>query len=287
MKLAIGTAQFGNKYGIANSTGKIEHSEQKKILDFCNTNGISMLDTAIAYGDSEKCLGRYGVKKFDVVTKIKIDDTVEDIKSFIETSIEKSLNNLKLPSIYGLLLHNSNHINNSKGEMIFKTLENLKSLGVIKKIGISIYSPNEIETILQKFNFDIIQAPLNIFDKRMEKSGWLRKLKQKGIETHIRSIFLQGLLLLSKNEIPNEFNMWKNIFDQWYAYFDNNPDLNALKVCIGFIKKINNIDKIVIGVDSVNQLKEIIDFYNEKNEIIIPKFECDDERLLNPSKWMI
>ncbi len=287
MKLAIGTAQFGNNYGIANSIGKIDESEQKKILDCCKSQGISMLDTAIAYGDSEQCLGRYGVKKFDVITKIKIDNSVQDIKSFIEKNIKTSLYKLKLSSIYGLLLHNSNHLNNSKGEIIFRSLENLKSLGVIEKIGISIYSPDELELILQKFNFDIIQSPLNIFDKRMEKSGWLRKLKQRGIETHIRSIFLQGLLLLPKNKIPNEFNKWKNIFDKWYAYFDINADLNPLKVCLAYVKQINHIDKIIIGIDSVNQLREIIDFYNEKNEIIIPKLECNDESLLNPSKWTI
>ena len=287
MKLAIGTAQFGSNYGIANRIGKIEESEQKKILDFCMSQGISMLDTAIAYGDSEQCLGRYGVKNFEVITKIKINNSVEDIKSFIEKSIEKSLDNLKLSSINGLLLHNSNYLNHPKAEIIFRSLENLKNLGVIDKIGISIYSPNELETLLQKFNFDMVQAPLNILDKRMEKTGWLRKLNQRGIETHIRSIFLQGLLLLSKNEIPKKFYKWKNIFDQWHTYLKNNPDLNPLKICLAYVKQINHIDKIIIGIDSVNQLKEIIDFYNQNNEMILPKLECNDESLLNPSKWMI
>jgi aryl-alcohol dehydrogenase-like predicted oxidoreductase len=260
MKLALGTAQFGMNYGISNSTGKINPTETKEILALCRTEHISTIDTAQVYGESETVLGNSGLEDFDVITKITDKDN----------NIEMSLERLKLPHIYAILMHNENEMN----EKNYMKLENYKSQGLVQKIGVSVYSPTKLEIIMTNYKIDIVQIPLNILDQRF--LPLLPKLKEKGIEVHIRSVFLQGLLLMEN--IPDYFNSIKPML--------NKMPKDRLGFCLHFVKNIEEVDKIVIGVTSKNELQQIICAYNKKT-FDFSEYMIDDEKIVNPSLWSL
>ena len=287
-KLALGTAQFGMKYGLSNKNGQVKYSDVENILKFAKHNNIEFIDTAISYGDCEKIIGDVGVKDFKIITKLP-DLSMENLntESWIERSIQSSLKRLKVNSLYGLLIHKSKNLFDKSGKKLINALNKIKESGIVKKIGVSIYEPSECEKILNLTKIDIIQAPMNIMDRRLINSGWLSKLHSEKIEIHARSIFLQGLLLLQPKNIPNYFFEWSKIFEKWEYQLKKNK-LNAVDVCLAYPLSIPEVDRVVIGVDNIYQLKEIID-KSKKKEI---KFDSsfmisNDQGLINPSNWKI
>ncbi len=286
MNYALGTVQFGMKYGISNEEDETSVEEINSILNICKKFEIDTIDTAIDYGNSEIKLGMAGVKDFKVVTKIpSIDPKVDDVSYLIKNRIMDSLEKLKLNSIYGLLLHKSSDLQSIKNREIISSLNNLKEEGIVKKIGCSIYSPDELNFILNSLDVDIIQAPLNLIDRRLIDSGWLSKLKSYGIEVHTRSSFLQGLLLMSRNNIPATFCHSKEIFDKWFEFIKEN-NTSQLATCLSFLKSIRGIDKVLIGVQNSDQLIEIINtkIYEIKN-FDIEFMNSKKLDLIDPSKW--
>lgn len=285
MNLAIGTAQFGLKYGIANKSGLISGAEQKKILNFSLKNNIDILDTAVLYGDSEQNLGNIGVRRFKVVTKIpKAPSKERDISNWVRTSVFSSMKKLKVDYLHAVLLHNPSDLLEKNGNQIYESLIELKKSGVIKKIGISSYSCDEINPLIEDFSFDIIQMPLNIIDRSLVTSNLFDELKKRKIEIHVRSIFLQGILLLPKNKIPEKFKNWDHIWNRWHSWLNLNK-LDPVHACLSFIKSIDGIDKVIVGVDSYNQIKKIVTYYDKDFLFQFPDISSTDKKLINPSLW--
>jgi aryl-alcohol dehydrogenase-like predicted oxidoreductase len=286
MELALGTAQFGMKYGVANKNSDFSLNKIDEILEYASKNQIDTLDTAMNYGEAEKRLGEIGVNDWNVITKLNSpDENLIDPVGWINEKIESSLQNLRIASLSGVLIHDAKLLNNQNGKLIWQRLNQLKSQGLIKKVGISIYQPSELDSLFNNFKFDIVQAPFNVFDKRIEKSGWLSKIPKENKELHTRSIFLQGLLLMSSESRPKKFNYWKKFWENWDNWLIKN-NLNALEACLGVVFQRSEISKIVIGIDSLKQLKEIITAKNKINLVDPPScLSCEDEMLINPSNW--
>ena len=202
MKLALGTAQFGLDYGVSNASGQVEVSEVKDILREADGHNIDTLDTAMVYGISESVLGRVGVNQFNIVTKLPpIPKDVRNIDLWVNTHINSSLRKMRIERVSGLLLHRSADLFETPKRKLIDSLCKLKDDGVINKIGVSIYNPDELDDIEKHgIKIDIVQAPFNILDRRLESSGWLGKLHLAGIEVHTRSVFLQGLLLQKEKQ---------------------------------------------------------------------------------------
>ena len=216
MKLALGTAQFGMNYGISNTEGQVKQFEIKKMLDFALKNSIDLLDTAISYGSSEECLGRAGVADFKVMTKLPpIPDNCENIYQWIEDQIAASSSRIGVDSLYGLLVHKASDLTGVNGGNLYRVLDAYRKRGEILKLGVSIYSPQELDPIYEKFSIDIVQAPFNLIDRRLHTSGWLNRLKNRDIEVHARSTFLQGLLLMPLSDLPVRFNRWSRLWNRW------------------------------------------------------------------------
>ncbi len=285
-KLALGTAQFGMSYGIANQHGKIKLENIKDIIKIAREKNIDLVDTAIAYGDSERIIGKIGILDFKFVTKLpplpKIE--VANISFWVEDQIKLSLKRLGIQSLYGLLIHRSEDLLGDKGEKIVNALNNLKSRGLVKKIGISIYDSSELEKLTNQIKVDIVQAPLNIIDQRLINSSWLSKLYKADVEVHIRSVFLQGLLLMSKQNRPHKFNRWKNLWKIWHEWLNDNQ-ITALEATIRYALSVEKISKVIVGVDSKKQLQQIILASDGKLPPIPPGLFMDDINLLNPSNW--
>jgi len=288
MDFSIGTAQFGLSYGVTNTKGKVSAIEINKILEHARRNNIIKIDTAIDYGESEKSLGQANISNCKVVTKLpKVPNEAKDISQWINDQINSSLSRLKIPSLYGLLLHNPADLLSEKGEEIWESINLKKNEGLIKKIGFSIYDPIELDSLWEIFKPDIVQAPFNILDRRIKNSGWLKKLNENNVEIQVRSIFLQGLLLMSPIERNNIFYKWHsiwNILDTWLL--TNN--ISPIEASLGFVLSEKYIDCIVVGVESYDQLNEIISTSNNQFNFELPAvLNVDDLDLIEPYNWGI
>ena len=284
-RLAIGTVQFGQAYGVANQIGQVGRDDAIAILERAWTSGIDTLDTAIVYGESEQRLGEICVESWRVISKLPVKpEKCNDVVEWVQESVLGSLDRLRIPKLYGLLLHSSQQLLGSHGKVIYKSLLNLKEQNKIEKIGISIYDPVELDVLWKDFNFDIVQAPFNIMDRRLDISGWLRRMHQTGTEVHVRSIFLQGLLLMDQTKRPPTFSRWQPLWDQWHHWLVD-QSLSPVQGCLGFALSYPEINRIVVGVDSLQQLQEILVSVDSPFVIAPATLMCNDLDLINPSHW--
>jgi len=284
-RIALGTVQFGFPYGVANEVGQVSRTEAKSILQRAYAYEIDTIDTAIGYGESESCLGETGVNDFKVITKLPgIPDGCIDIKKWVEQQLKASLSRLGLVKVYGFLLHRPEQLLGLNGDVIYEAMERIKAKGLVKKIGVSIYSPSELELLTSNFRFDLVQAPFNVIDRRLFSTGWMQRLKDSDVEIHTRSTFLQGLLLLKYDAIPPKFLPWKGILKKWHDWLDENK-ISALQASLAFPLSFTQIDRVVVGVDSQNQLLQIVSAENDSNSTQIPNLASEDENLINPANW--
>jgi aryl-alcohol dehydrogenase-like predicted oxidoreductase len=243
------------------------------------------LDTAILYGKCEQLLGKIGIDQWHVITKLPdIPDACKDVTSWVEDSVVGSLKRLGVSKLYGLLLHNSQQLLSSQGEALYQALVAIQGQGRVEKIGVSVYGPGELDVIWPSYQFDLVQAPLNILDRRLISSGWLARLHQAGAEVHVRSVFLQGLLLMDAANRHEKFNRWQSLWDDWHCWLKNQA-LTPIEACLGIAISQPEVNRVVVGVDSLDQLQEIIEC--AKNAVTIaPEFlMSNDLDLINPSRW--
>jgi aryl-alcohol dehydrogenase-like predicted oxidoreductase len=291
-KIALGTVQFGIPYGISNQLGKTSKSKIEEILQYAHKNGINTLDTAALYGNSEELIGSFAHDdgKWDIVTKIPpignkaIGDKQIDI---LLKSFELSLDKLKRKSVYGLLLHSCDDLFLAGGYRLLEAMERLKDEGFVKKIGVSLYSGNQIGRILDNYSIDLVQLPVNILDQRLLDSGHLKTLKKYNVEIHARSVFLQGLLLMQISDIPSWFNPIKGVLNAFHKEA-NRRGISALQLALCFVQSINEVDKVVVGVNTWEQLHQIIESSSLQVDISdFSNLSISDENFLNPSNWRL
>jgi aryl-alcohol dehydrogenase-like predicted oxidoreductase len=284
-RLILGTAQFGLPYGVANRSGLIDRTEAAKILSLAWSEGIDTLDTAAAYGESERRLGEIGVRQWRIVSKLPpVPESAADVGAWVRTQIATSLRLLGTASLYGLLLHRPQQLLEPVGKALYRALLEARDRGEVTKIGVSIYAPEDLDALGSRFKLDLVQGPLNIFDRRLSATGWLAKLHSAGVEVHIRSIFLQGLLLMDPATRPARFNAWQPLWDQWHRWLEE-QSITPLQACMGFGLSQSDVDGIVVGVDSLLQLKGILD--STKRVPLPPpqNLQTGDLELINPSRW--
>jgi aryl-alcohol dehydrogenase-like predicted oxidoreductase len=284
-RLALGTVQFGTSYGIANTLGQVSREKIALILDHAWSAGIDTLDTAIGYGESEQRLGEAGVEQWQVISKLpEIPKACADVASWVQNSVMESIGKLGVSKLHGLLLHRSQQLLGPQGEALYKALVAIREQGKVEKIGISVYNPDELDALWPHYSFDLLQAPFNILDRRLVASGWLARLHQAGTEIHIRSVFLQGLLLMDAANRPKKFNRWQPLWDEWHSWLVDHES-TPLQACLGFAQSQPEISRIVLGVDSLQHLKGII-AASHLDSIAFPEsLECIDKALVNPAGW--
>lgn len=285
MKLSLGTVQFGLPYGIANRSGQVSRAKAAEIISLARSYGVGDIDTAIAYGDSEAALGQIGVRDFRVVTKLPpLPTQVGDVEAWARDQLSGSLRRLGVESVHGLLLHRSSDLLGADGGALFRALEGFKANGQVRKIGVSIYSPDELGDVFARGALDLVQAPLSLVDRRLLSSGWLKRLKDQQVEVHTRSAFLQGLLLTPIDGMPAKFSPWSKIWQAW-SQWQTSAGCSALTACLAFPKSFDEVDRVVVGVDSPEHLIQIHDALRTSFGGEWPQIESDDDRLVNPSRW--
>lgn len=284
-RLALGTVQFGLPYGIANQEGQVTRAVAKTMLQYSEANGIDTLDTAIAYGESESCLGEIGTRGFKLVTKLPaLPDVHNGINGWVREQVVASFSRLGVDSVYGLLLHRPDQLLGTDGQELFNALCDLKISGLVQKIGVSIYAPSELDALTSRYRFDLVQAPFNLVDRRLYTSGWLKRLKDEDVEIHTRSAFLQGLLLVSRTSIPSKFAPWAELWDKWHNWIAQHS-VSAVQASLAYPLRFPEIDRVVVGADSQEQLYQIIDSALAGITNDLPDLHCEDEKLINPAYW--
>jgi aryl-alcohol dehydrogenase-like predicted oxidoreductase len=284
-RIALGTAQFGLNYGVANNAGRVCCGEAKAILEIAKKNSINVLDTAILYGDSEKTLGQLGTSEFKIITKLpSLPEGQVNAYDWVRQQAQGSLNRLGVKSLYGLLLHRPNQLLGKNGAEIYRGLQSLKNDTLVNKIGLSIYSSSELFDIFGRYKFDIIQAPFNLIDRELDTSGWMDRLKDLDVEIHSRSVFLQGLLLMNEADIPDRFFAWRGLFKKWHRWVEE-FGCTKLEACMAFPSQYPQIDRVIVGVDTASQLNQIIEATKGISINNFPDIQSLDQNLINPANW--
>lgn len=293
MKLGLGTVQFGMDYGVSNLQGKTSPTEVDHILRLAADNGVQVLDTAAVYGDSEVVLGQLLAPDHDfrIVTKtpsfktptIHAADAV-----YLRETFHRSLENLRQGNVYGLLVHHADDLLVPGGERIFAEMQRLLEDGLVRKIGVSVYSGQQIDNILELYTPDIVQLPLNLFDQRLLESGHLEKLKRRGVEIHARSVFLQGLLLVEPDRVPPHFRPISDELERYARFLEENK-LTRLQATLAFAAKQRDVDVVLVGVTSVVELRDILSALDAVSgiDLDMSALKVADERMVNPSLWKL
>lgn len=285
-RFALGTAQFGLRYGISNAGDRVGVEAAAAILAHGRACGVDMLDTAAAYGDSESRLGEIGVADWRVVTKIPRMHALPstDVRRAVRDVVHASLARLKVNRLYGVLLHHAPDLLGIHGDAVYDELLKLRDAGMLAKIGVSVYGPDELTRVLARVAVDLVQAPFNVFDRRLVSSGWLARLHSSGVEIHVRSIFLQGLLLMPAERRPAAFARWAELWARWDNWLAQ-TGTSALTACLAFALSHPEIDRLVIGVDTAQQFDEIMSSARHSMPVPPAHLACEDLELINPSLW--
>lgn len=285
--IALGTVQFGVPYGIANRARKPDIGRVREILDLAYQLGIRMLDTAAAYGDSEQVLGSCGMDRWSVITKVpslkEIDDP--DIGDIAHDAVLRSMDRLGADNLHAVLAHDRRDAAGDRGRRLRDALSPLVASGHIGRIGVSVYGPEDMQGI-DADNARIVQAPLNVFDQRFITSGEAARLSAVGGELHVRSVFLQGLLLMPAKDRPARFAPWA----EELAQFDSEVEASGLDpaaYCLGFAAGQAAVSRCVLGVETARQLSQLVAAFEagQKAGHDVHSLRSDDPGLIDPRQW--
>lgn len=282
-KLILGTVQFGLNYGINNSSGKPSKKEVFAILDAAWKQKIESLDTAEAYGNSIELIGQYHEQRnhrFNILSKFK-----NVSKGQIFEQVKNSLNKLQIPCFQVYSYHSFADYTNH--QYLMDELHSLKYNGLIRKVGISVYTNSELEQVIDDKNIDVIQLPYNLLDNQNIRGQYINKAKLNHKEIHVRSVFLQGLLFMDERSIPEKLTPIIPYIQKIRSYCKD-KSINLRSLALSYAIYNQHIDRVLIGVDTKDQLlknteslanhTDAFDFINQ--HIIIKETE-----LLNPVNW--
>lgn len=295
MELCLGTVQFGMKYGINNTLGKPSLQQSFEMLDTALDKDIKIIDTARAYGDAEEILGEYFKKNpqrknVSVISKLApniIDPDENDVYRKIEKACLDSLKRIGIEQLDGYLLHTPEYIYN---EEIVRSLVKLKEKGYVRNIGVSIYNISEGAAAISSGVVDYIQLPYSVLDQRGIKTSFISDAKKAGIKIFTRSAFLQGLFFMQRERIPEhlkQVNVYLDIIDKLMIKYN----VSLAELLINFVSSEENIDYLVFGVDTKDQLIEDVNIFSNrkiKSELIAELKETIndiDEGIILPSLW--
>jgi len=287
-RIGLGTVQFGLDYGISNPEGRTPPAEVERILSLARNRGITVLDTAPAYGESERVLGTFPLREqgFKVVTKTPIfgSGTGENLARCLYEGLEASLSKLGITRAYALLFHRAADLTGGHGSVLVEEARSCRDKGLVEKIGVSVYTADEIDAVMDRLEPDLVQLPLSVFDQRLLQSGHLDSLRSAGVEIHIRSVFLQGLLLMDPGRLPPGLAGARAALEAFHAYA-RGQSRTPLEAALGFALGLGETDTVICGVNSSGQLEEICSGASPLPWEDFHEFALADASILNPSQW--
>lgn len=285
-RLCLGTAQFGLDYGVANRTGRIGPPDAEAIVARAYDSGVRYLDTAVAYGESERVLGSIGVSGWSITSKLPVVPSgVDEVGEWVEHQVAGSLRRLGVTRLHAFLLHHPAQLLEPVGPALYDGLLAARAAGRVDKIGISVYRPSELDQLLDRFPIDLIQFPYNVVDRRFADSGWLDRLSGS-VELQARSIFLQGLLLMPAEERPVGFRRWKDLWTRWEEWL-RREGISGVEGSLGFVMSDPRVDRAVVGVDTLDHLEELLSAVASDTGPPPKDLSVEDPVLVDPSQWSV
>ncbi|MBN9004589.1 MAG: aldo/keto reductase [Rhizobiales bacterium] len=283
-RVGLGTVQFGINYGISNVRGKVPRNEVADVLSAARQSGILWLDTASAYGQAEQALGDLDAAKqgFRIVSKTmpKTDSTQPIIDQ-----VRRSMDLLRVEKLDGLLVHQARDLNGPDGTALWNTLEHLKASGDVSRIGISAYYEDDPLALVQSFEPDLLQIPTSILDQRLIRNGDLAAIRARGVSIHARSVFLQGLLFLTLDQLPPKLQQFHGLLSQIKEQI-RECGSTPLAAAIAFVLDRPEIDVAVVGATSVTEITEILQAAEKPHPSMDWRnLSIDDPLALTPSLW--
>ena len=287
-KLILGTVQFGLDYGINNTIGKLSEDHVFELLENAYDLGVRTLDTAEAYGNAHSIISNFhkqSKKRFNIISKYSSSNF--DYPIDLVERIQVHCSNFNVNYLEGYMFHSYDdfkmNINNDPN-----VLDNIKNSGLVKKTGVSVYANDEIEELLNYKNIDLIQLPFNLFDNEYQRKEILEKAKRRNIEIHTRSAFLQGLFFKDINTLTNCLLPLKNNLRE-LSFIVKNNNIAMESLALNYPLNKSYIDKVLIGVDSLEQLKNNIkateNIFDKSTYKKIDCIQIENTKLLNPSNW--
>jgi uncharacterized protein len=284
-KLILGTVQFGLNYGINNKFGKPTQQAVNEIFNYALSKGINVIDTADAYGNASDLIGyfhRIGQGQYNVITKFKDIGEEFDIKSWFSYTSER----LNIPSLYACMFHSvQDYFANPK---LLDKLLVLHQQGLIENIGVSIYTNEHFENVINEPHIHIIQLPYNLLDNHHQRGTLIRKAKKYGKIIHVRSVFLQGLFFMDTSMLPTKLQLLKKELD-FLKKLSMDYKVSMHTLALNYVASNEAIDGILIGIDNLQQLKANIDAVSTPipQELInmVDNIATKHVELLNPTYW--
>jgi aryl-alcohol dehydrogenase-like predicted oxidoreductase len=263
-KFTLGTVQLGMSYGIANKIGKPSDEQAFNILDAACMGGVNSFDTASTYGNSEELLGEYFSLRHSIienpyiVTKFKIDPSLGTNRELLEKQIrhsaERSLERMRKRIIPVFMLHTASDMT-QYGTVVRESLVQLKNNGLIEKAGVSVYNAFEVEELLNDDLYEAVQLPMSVFDQRLVRNGFIQKMKSSGKIVFIRSVFMQGLLFMKPEELPENMQFAAGWISSLRTLAEK-AGMSVQQVALSFIRDLDGVDSLVLGAETVTQIRE-------------------------------
>jgi aryl-alcohol dehydrogenase-like predicted oxidoreductase len=294
-RLALGTAQIGLDYGVTNMAGRIPDTEVSNLLSASCASGLSLLDTAPGYGDSEDRLGRFTAQAacaWEIMTKTPAARseriTAAEIGVF-EASWQLSRERLGPGPLHALLVHHAEDLLAPGGEALHDWLCSLRACGQVTHIGVSVYDRDQIDALFSRFGaqgrpFDIVQLPASIADQRLCAGTTLRALHELGVQLHVRSLYLQGLLLAKPEFVDARFpgkGDWLRRLRQFCA----DHGLSPVQACLSFFKSSFALDVAVVGATNVKELLELKQGFDNAPVLDWRDWADNDSLWVDPRRW--
>ena len=290
-RLGLGTVQFGLDYGVSNRAGRPAEREIAAILARVPGAGVGFIDTAPAYGEAELLIGRYlpPGHSLRIITKAAaITDTTITARHGRQVldSLAASLDRLKVNAVHGFLVHQSEDLARTGWQHLVDAMLEARTRGWTKRIGASVYNSDQLALVESRFHPELVQLPLNVLDRRPIATGLLARLKSAGVEVHARSVFLQGLLLMGPDELPEFFAPLRQTIVRLRETWQRRGQ-SALSGCLSFAFRQPDIDAAIVGVNRLNEFEQIeaavASLTDGSTDIDLD--QPVDPAYLDPSRW--
>jgi aryl-alcohol dehydrogenase-like predicted oxidoreductase len=284
-QLVLGTVQFGLDYGITNTSGEISDNTVSEMLHFAKGNGISIFDTAADYGNSQERLGLLSPEDTSpqYVTKFSLPPEASqpsEANIFLD-----SMGLLQVECLYGVLFHKLEDLSDPRFEKALSILRSGRDSGLIRRIGVSIYNLEDLKLALEVFpDLDLLQLPANILDLKLLESDEIIHLKSQGVEVHVRSVFLQGLLLANPNKLVDFFEPLKPALVQLNKVASDSGK-SLLKIILSKMRQHGSVDGVIVGATNLQELEEITQGWNSASDFVDFELPSVPSEILDPRKW--
>ncbi|WP_281640386.1 aldo/keto reductase [Aurantimicrobium minutum] len=284
-QLVLGTVQFGLDYGITNTAGEISDNSVKEMLTFAEENGISLLDTAADYGNSQYRLGLLAPSfaNTSYVTKFSLpsDGSMPNPNIIFQDSMDL----LKVEKLYGVLFHKLLDLSDPRFEDALTILREGRDNGILSRIGVSIYNRADLITALEVFpDLDLLQLPANVIDVNLLESDEVQMLKSRGAEIHVRSVFLQGLLLTSPSQLSDFFEPLKPALIKLHNVAAETGK-SVLELVLAKIRHHRYVDAVLVGATTLGELTEITSAWESASEYEDFELPAVPREILDPRLW--